>query len=207
MQKVFITSLHRVGTQSTDQLLRQSGYTTIHWPARWDGQDFQAPVVGHETDFAYVTDRLKPVIDAHDAISDVPICALYEALADKYPEAAFVALRRPVEDWIRSVRRHIKARALDPFEHTMYWRYVASRPRYIADVSDAELTVMHRDHYTGMAAFFEGSGRYLCEDLTDPECGQKLCAFLGLPLQPLPNTDYLRGFEPMHQNTAPQEGA
>lgn len=192
MKKVFVTSLHRVGTQSTDHLLRQSGYNTIHWPAHWSDTDYQRLIVGRETDFPYVAECLIPVLDAHDAVSDVPICAIYEPLSRLYPEAVFIALQRPVEDWIRSVRRHIQQRPLDPFEHTMYWRYLAAQPKYISDIDDNDLRAMHQTHYEKMTDFFAGSERYLLAELNDVNCGEKICRFLGLPSRELPNTDYLR---------------
>ncbi|MBX6320813.1 MAG: hypothetical protein IRY94_03205 [Rhodospirillaceae bacterium] len=188
---MFVLSLLRTGTQSTHELLEAAGRRGIHWPARFAGVDYQARIAGHETDPGYIVDVLAPVIAAHDVLSDVPICALYETLAERYPDSLFLALTRPAADWVRSVRRHVGAQPLDPYEKVLFWRYLPGRPASLAAVSDEALTDMHRRHHEGLRSFFAGSGRFRLLELYDPRAGEAICAFLGLPPRPLPHFDYM----------------
>lgn len=194
--KVFAVGLHRAGTQSLHALFQRAGLNAIHWPAQHDGVDYQAMAVGHETDTAFIADTLLPVIDAHDALSDLPICAIYENLAALYSDASFLALVRPAQDWVRSVRRHTGTRALDPYEKTVFWRYLPGRPQTLADVSDDALSEMHRRHHDGLRTFFAGSPRFRMQELYDPLAGEAICDFLGLPRQSLGHVDHVEGKQP-----------
>jgi hypothetical protein len=189
--KIFIVSLHRTGTQSLDELLESAGLRTIHWPARHDGVDYQAMVAGHETDPDFIAEALAPVIEANDALSDVPICAIYESLAARYPDARFLAMTRPAEDWVRSIRRHTGSRALDPYEKAMFWRYLPGGPETLDAVTDEALVAMHRRHHEGLRSFFAGSRRFKLMELYDPLAGEAVCDFLGLPRQRLGHVDYM----------------
>jgi hypothetical protein len=195
--KIFVVGLHRAGTQSLHVLFESAGLKAIHWPAQHDGVDYQAMAVGRETEAAHIADMLAPVIAAHDALSDVPICALYESLAAIYPDAAFLALTRPAEDWVRSIRRHTGTRALDPYERMIFWRYLPGRPDSLADISDDALIDMHRRHYEGLRSFFAGSPRFKLLELYDPLAGEVTCDFLGLPRRQLGHVDQVEGGHPI----------
>lgn len=190
--RVFVVSLLRAGTQSTHDLLERAGLKAIHWPARYAGIDYQALAAGHETDAERVADVLAPVIAAHDALSDVPICALYESLAARYPDAAFLCLSRPADDWARSVRRHMGTRPLDTYEKIVFWRYLPGRPGSLAEVPDEALLDMHGRHEEGLRSFFAGHPRFRALELYDPQAGEAICDFLRLPPRKLGHLDYMR---------------
>ena len=78
--KIFAISLHRCATQSTDLFLRKAGYRTCHWPDNVNGIDYQSQIVGIEEQPDRIVDVLRPVFDAFDAFSDVPIPAIYREL-------------------------------------------------------------------------------------------------------------------------------
>jgi hypothetical protein len=195
--KIFIVSLHRAGTQSTHMLLERAGLKAIHWPAHHKGVDYQAMAVGHETDTGFLADMLAPVIRAYDVLSDVPICAIYESLAARHPDAVFIGLTRPAEDWARSIRRHTDTRPLDPYEKAMFWRYMPGRPKTLAEISDDALMDMHRRHNEGLQAFFAGSRCFKLLELYDPRAGEAMCEFLGLPPRPLGHYDYMSDAKPV----------
>jgi hypothetical protein len=190
--KIFVVSLHRSGTQSVDDIFIRSGLKSIHWPVLHGDVDVQATVAGRETDLEFVADKLAPIIDDFEALSDMPICALYDVVAKKYPDAVFVATERPAVDWIRSVRWHIGTRTLLPYEKAGYWRYLPSRPGRLADATDTELADMHFRHHAELRSFFRESGRLKLVQLGDPLAGEEICSFLGLPPLTIGNVDCMR---------------
>jgi Sulfotransferase domain len=104
--KIFVTSLHRCGTQSMDLFLQQSGFRTCHWPAHYNQIDYQSRVADLEDQPDRVVDILRPMLEVFDAFSDVPIPAIYPTLDKTYPGSKFIAAYRNPFDWYRSVRRH-----------------------------------------------------------------------------------------------------
>jgi len=196
MKKVFAISLHRSGTQSLNELLKAQGYNSLHWPAIWQGIDYQELTRGKETDYDAIVSILKPVLLAHDSISDVPICAIYEQLAAAFPDAAFLSLKRPPEDWLRSIRRHTEGRILDPYEKAQYWRYLPSRPECLDMVEDVELIAIYQQHYSDISKFFANDNRYFEGDLLDKYVGEKISFFLNMPALPLQNIDFVKVLMP-----------
>lgn len=190
VRKIFIVSLHRSATQSTDLFLRNLGLRTCHWPSTVDGIDYESQCVGIETEARRIFELLRPVFETHDAVSDSPMPIIYEELSAAYPDAKFIAVRRDPTDWLHSVRRHTRFRELEIYERVQYWRYLQSRPTRLDDVEDAALIEMHRIHHEGLSAHFSGRNNFLALDLADPQIGRKLSAFLGTPEREFPRVDY-----------------
>ncbi|HEX3883392.1 MAG TPA: sulfotransferase [Stellaceae bacterium] len=190
MPKVFVVSLHRSATQSTGTFLRQSGLGVCHWPARVDGVDYQAKVVGIETDRKQIVGMLRPVWEAYDAFDDVPLPVLYRELDEAYPDARFVALYRDPFEWVRSIRVHCRGRVLDPYERVQYWHYLDEKPEKLDDVPDDRLIAMHLRHHEELMTYFRGRGNFMLANLADPDVGKKLSAFLKVPPRNFPLVDY-----------------
>src|SRR6266542_4832370 len=94
MNKIFVLSLHRTGTQSVHDLFIRLGLSAVHWPAVVDGIDYQSQVIGREDDLGFVADLLTPVFEQVTAVSDVPVPVLYRELEAQYDNARFIAIRR-----------------------------------------------------------------------------------------------------------------
>ena len=190
MPKTFVVSLHRCAAQSTELFLKNAGLKTCHWPAVVDGVDYQSQIVGSETARKKIVRILKPVFDAYDAVSDVPLPALYRELDEAYPDARFVAIYRNPFDWIRSVRRHCADRPLDAYERVQYWRYLDDRPERLEDIADDVLLRVYLRHYSRLAAYFHGRQNFLLVDLGDREIGAQIASFLGVPPAEFPRVDF-----------------
>jgi hypothetical protein len=190
--KIFVVSLHRSGTQSVDDIFIRSGLKSIHWPVLHGEVDVQAMVAGRETDLEFLADKLAPIVDDFEGLSDMPICALYDVFARRYPDALFVATERPAPDWIQSVRWHIGTRTLLPYEKAGYWRYLPSRPARLADITDTELAGMHYRHHAELRSFFRESGRLKLVQLGAPLAGEEICNFLGQPALAMGKVDVMR---------------
>jgi len=181
-RKYFVLSLHRAGTRSTSELLAGLGIHIVHWPIRLNGwKPLQPKIAGRETDLDFVTDVLKPVINKSDGMSDVPVPVLYRPLAERYPNARFILMRRNAADWIRSVRKMIDKRPFDPYERVQYWHYFPARPERIEDLSDAELAGMCERHYAEVEAYFSQyeKTKFAQFNLEDKAAGAAVAAFVG----------------------------
>lgn len=180
-RKCFVLSLHRSGTRSVTDLFEQLGLRTIHWPVRYNGVRLQPKVAGRETDLEFVTDVIEPVINKHDAVTDVPVPVLYRQLDERYPNAKFLLLRRNPTDWIRSVRKHTRGRSFNIYERVQYWHYFPNRPAALTDLSDAQLAEMCHRHFAQVENYFStrGAEKFAAFDLEDPGAGANMAAFLG----------------------------
>ena len=189
-KKVFVVSLHRSATQSTDLFLRNAGLNSCHYPSVVDGVCYELKCLGSETAPQKIVELLRPVFDAFDAFSDLPIPAIYEELDASYPDAKFVAVYRNSSDWVQSVRHHTRSRNLEIYERVLYWHYLHNRPVTLDDVSDDVLANVHQLHHEGLATHFNDRNNFLIVDLADPNIGQKLSSFLDIAAQDFLRFDY-----------------
>lgn len=190
MRKIFVVSLHRSATQSTDLFLRNAGLNTCHWPSIVDGICYELKCLEFETAPQKIVELLHPVFDAFDVLSDVPIPAIYEELDANYPDAKFIAVYRNPSDWVRSVRKITRSRNLEIYERVLYWRYMRNAPITLDDVPDDVLADLHRFHHEGLYRYFNSRDNFLRVDLMDSNIGKKLSSFLEIPSQEFPKFDY-----------------
>ena len=187
--KVFVISLHRTMTRSTDALLSMAGLETVHWPKSFQGRDLQEAVRGREEDLEEVYEILSPVLSYYDAFGDVPFPTLFRQMARDYPEARFVLVHREPWAWARSVRSMIRGRELKPFEKVQYWPYLSKPVKNLRTVTDEDLLGVYFSHLFAVNDFFESRGELdrLCfVSIDDPEAGEKITRFLGLQPRAFP---------------------
>jgi hypothetical protein len=158
----------------------------IHFPATHNGTDLQRLVVGHETEPAFVTNVLAPVLETYDCAADVPIPTLYPLLHERYPEARYVLLHRNPLDWVRSVRSHTRNRPMQPFERVQYWHYFPHRPESTRDLTDQQLIRMCSRHTAEVIDFFHprAPDQLGVFDLNSPNIGPAIAHFVGSREQP-----------------------
>jgi hypothetical protein len=193
MRKVFVISLHHCATQSTNLFLRNAGLRTCHWPGIVNGVNYEKQIVGWETQPDKIVEILHPVFGGFDAFSDVPLPVLYQELDAVYPESKFIAVFRNPVDWVRSVRRHCGIRPLNPFERAQYWRYLEAKPTHLGSLPNDCLVRMYLRHYEELIAYFNGRKNLLLVNLSDPEIGDKLAAFIRVEPQQFPRFDRYTG--------------
>lgn len=183
MTKVFVLSLHRVGTTSCHQFLTRFGLRSKHCPKLLGDENFEAKIEGRESDLEFVAETLKPVFDACDAVSDVPVPALWRFLPEMYPGAKFILLTRPAADWAASVRVHAGGRKLAPFERAVYWRYFKRQPESVDAIGDDDLERFFGWHGETVMRNMP-SGNLFVGHLYNRRLGEALTKFLGLPYLP-----------------------
>lgn len=181
-KKIFVLSLHRTATKSTNSLLCELGFSSMHNFSTLHGIDYRDKVAGFELNHPYIVEAFLPVINQIDSFADIPFPVLYKTLHSYYPDAYFIAIYRSFFDWVKSVRKHVGTRELSVFEKIQYWHYLPELPTHIDDVSDERLIGMHIFHYGQMRAYFEShsAAKFSLFHLTDPLLGQKITDFLGV---------------------------
>jgi hypothetical protein len=192
-QPVFGIGLSRTGTTSLTSALAILGYASRHFP---DDPETQAEVRRVIVDCPHARPVQLPVLASVDALTDTPVCCIYQPLAESYPEAVFVLTQRDLGAWLASCRR--------------YWAYVASP--YFRRFPDADLTRYaslinrwlygsatfdermfahaHAEYHARVEAFFAARpGRLLRLDICAGEGWAALCRFLSLPAprEPFPH--------------------
>lgn len=94
--KVFGIGLSRTGTSSLDSALAALGLITIHFPS---DPLTRGEIAGH---LAAGGPLRLSVLESVDAISDTPVCCVYQGLDAAYPGSRFVLTIREEADWLRS---------------------------------------------------------------------------------------------------------
>jgi hypothetical protein len=181
--KIFCLSFQKVGTTSLHQFLLSAGLTSCHGPHRVGGVDYMEAVRAVRDDPGRVTDVLAPAIARYDAHCDVPWPGLCDALAERYPDASFILMRRDLDSWWDSISAHWTLGLLDhelsPFEYIQYRPYLGNGKTRVSSGDKARLLDAHRRHLDAVQRRL-ANHRLQVLDLEDPEKAAKLCAFLGL---------------------------
>ena len=126
---------------------------------------------------------LLPILNHYQAVSDVPIPAIYDRLAIKFPQAKFLFLYRNPFDWVPSVRWNQRNnREFRPYVRAVYWKYFEWCPPAIADLSDVQLLWMYSRHMSDVIAYFQETGpdRLGIFDLDAPDNTEKISSFVGM---------------------------
>ena len=188
--KIFVISLHRTMTRSTDILLSSLGYTTLHFPKFFNGENLMEAVRGLEDNPERVLQRLTPLIVSRDAFSDVPFPGLYPQLAERWPDSRFILVHRDPDHWERSARGHMKDRKLSPYNRIQYRLYVDANIQRLPEIPKGRLAEIHEQHTHQVREYFDnylGEADRLCTvDIADGNAGEQICAFLGHDPIPLP---------------------
>jgi len=192
-QKIFVVSLHKTMTRSTDMLLSLLGFSTVHFPKFFGGENLMERVRGREGRPAEVVEALDTLWCSRDAFSDIPVPGLYQSLARRWPNARFILVMRDPWAWARSVKSHMRSRDLSPYNLLQYKPYLGDRIKRMGDVSEDELASVHEQHRAEVEAFFRnhlGEPERLCVvEINAGYAGEQICRFLGQPERPMPKLE------------------
>jgi hypothetical protein len=160
--RVFNISLHKTATESVACALGLLGFHSRKWPAL-----FQPFIEGR------LQECLKLLTD-NIALSDLPTTFMYMRLYELFPDAKFILVRRELEDWLDSLKRHLRRYPSPQPTHTFLYGYPISRDNFREDVCRR---TWHR-HHEDAEKFFEGNPNFLSLPIAELEW-EPLCAFLG----------------------------
>lgn len=192
MAKVFNLSLHRSGTQSFRAFMEWHGLKAAHWPG-WDFEALGAAAV-ERLDGGSVWASLRDVLSEFEVFCDLPFAFLYKEAFAAYPDAKFLMILRNVCEWTASVRGHIGARPLTPYEKFQYWSNSAERSDRIGGYTDQDLEAVYLAHVAKVTNFMtENRGRFRVFWLNDRELGRQCADYLNFELvHDFPSIDYVR---------------
>ncbi len=121
-QKVFGIGLSRTGGASLGAALVRLGLRTVHFPA---DPATRREIIRYLDQGAAGPLELTVLGDL-DAVSDTPICCVYEGLDEAYPDAKFILTVRDEASWLRSCEAYWG----DPERHPKGRRLGAGRSRF-----------------------------------------------------------------------------
>ena len=184
--RIFGIGLHKTATTSLHKALTILGYDSAHWTnAHW------AKAIWREmSEHGY-----SRTLEAHYALSDLPIPLFFRELDQAYPGSKFILTMRQEDRWLKSVRNHFdpahnihRARwDTDPFSNKVH-SLLYGRKKFDAEV----MLVRYRRHYMEVKVHFMDRPADLLEMNMDAGAGwTELCHFLG---QPVPSLPYPREF-------------
>jgi hypothetical protein len=157
VNKIFGIGLSRTGTTSCYYLMKEFGFTAVHYPSSMQE------------------------IDEHFFCNDTPISARFEELDQLYPNSKFVYTIRSVHKWASScVMRFSNPKRLDVIRsmpHQLKWWYdygdlnLYERDMVgVATVTEEELVVGYRKHDQRVRSYFKDRpSDLLILDITDKD--------------------------------------
>lgn len=170
--KIFAIGISATGTTSLHEALKILGYRTIS------------------------TYGLKvPLPEPFDAATHETAAVEFRKLDRIYPDSKFICTTRNLENWLKSIRRHLKFdRLANPRTswHDYYYTHLFGK----ADPNDIDLLHAYDNHLSGVRAYFAGR-EILFIDICGGAGWDELCPFLGVPVpnRPFPRANV--GMGPM----------
>lgn len=187
--RVFNVSLHRSGTKSFIDLCVRNKLRSLWWPGI--GFDLLCRPALHNLDRRYIWNLYKCICEGHDAFADLPVPLLYRELMAEAPDAKFLLILRPAQDWVRSVRRRFQGQPLNILPRFLYSSLGARLVKDLGDLSDEVLEGAYESFNCRVAEEAKAQGvRFETFQLNDPQIGRKLAKYIGLEL-----TDEFRNFD------------
>ncbi len=167
-RKIFCIGFHKTGTTSLRQALEVLGL------------DVTGPNGVNDPDIAEKAVSMAfELVDEFDAFQDNPWPIIYKELDEKFPGSLFILTSRNTEKWIKSQVRHFGLKET-PMRR---WIYGVGCPEGNEDV----YVRRYEQHYREVASYFsDRPDDLLVLDLSEGECWEKLCPFLGLPIPDVP---------------------
>jgi hypothetical protein len=176
--KIFGIGLSRTGTTSLYAALELLGYrsaTNRHMRVRGLHEWYQGN---------FTNDYL----DGYDAITDLPIGAMYRELYDRYPGSKFILTRRALEPWMESLRRRTMHYSSEPKAEYDYSEATNIMAYGYSRFNEEAFRRVHTCHESDVQAFFaDKPGELLCLNVFEGEGWEELCEFLG---KPVPDQEY-----------------
>jgi hypothetical protein len=190
-QKVFGIGLSKTGTTSLTEALELLGYRTGHGPA---GPETREEFYRF---FATGSERihLSVLNNYYDALTDSPVCCLYQALDKAYPGSKFILTIREKHSWVRSYQHQWKVsdRFSGPGSHSALAHYTRFINQKLfghpgTQEAPAEIFSAAYDRHTAevLDYFRERPHDLLILDICGGEGWSKLAPFLGVPIPQIP---------------------
>lgn len=189
MSKIFGVGMPKTGTSSLHRALQILGFSSCHFPH--DDTTVKELELGNY--------RLS-ILDKYDAISDVPVPAIFAQLDQSWPGSKFILTEREVDSWLDSCEHawFNEDKAMPRRKHYRYFYrallygcagYNRDRFRWVFN----KHTELVKEHFSG-----DKEQQLLVLNIAGGEGWDKLCPFLDVPI---PDQEF------PHANPRPQGGS
>jgi len=174
--KVFGIGLYKTGTTSLGHALKRLGFNHKFW-------DEKLKQKYDEGDYEFIFREA----ENYDSFEDVPWCRdeFYKEIDKRFPGSKFILTKREMKSWIKSWEEHNSAKRLRKRPYELWKRGYSEKKKL-------EVIARHEKHIEGILKYFqERPEDLLVIDICGGEGWEKLCPFLGLPVQtePFPHTN------------------
>jgi hypothetical protein len=179
--KVVVLSAYRSATQSTDLLLKNLGYKTVH---------FGGSIVKSKNN---IIDELKRVSHKYDAFSDSPFPVMYEYFDTTYPGSKFILIKRTPESWYDSIlklNKKLKQEIINTSEKAFFEQYLDSVPILYEDIPYEDYILCYNRHIQAVENYFKNKDNLLILDISDSKKGIKIANFLNKDI--FPKVDFIK---------------
>ena len=189
--KILCLSLGRNGTQSFTEFMEKQGLKATHF------YEFEKLQYGEFTEDADGIENHFNTIPYADVHVDIPTCLIFDRLYKRFPDAKFINITRPADDWVSSMQKmsRIMGHEHDPyiFEEAYCNFYIKTGKQKIQDLDREELLAIRSSHLEKINDFFKDKPGYLEVELTDPDISNKIATFINGKLDiPFPSRDTFR---------------
>lgn len=177
--RFFCVSLGRNGTRSMSKFLRDQGLTVTHF---YKYQEVEPGTFSEDADGIFDHFLSLPDTDVH---TDIPSCLVFDKVFEMYPEAKYIHVTRPEDEWVASMQKiaRLLGHDHDPFifEEAYCNFYANTGKTKIQDLSEEELIFIRNSHINKINEFFKDKDQnnYLEVELSDPDLAAKIKAFVG----------------------------
>jgi hypothetical protein len=178
--KIFVIGLSKTGTTSIGDALTLLGYKRLGW------KDIRSRQLVHSwANGDY--DSLVAQTRYFDAFEDLPWPAMYQEMAEMYPDAKFLlSLRKDEQTWLRSMRTHVGRGEWQPY------RYFYGTTQ--VDGNEETVLASYRNHTDRVREYFQDKpDRYaeICIDDGDKNW-EVLCRVAECPEGRIPSIEFPR---------------
>ena len=186
-QKVFGIGLSKTGTGSLTEALKLLGYRAYHWPA-----DLVTQVEVYRFFATGEVDIHLSILNDYDALTDTPVCCLYQALDKAYPGSKFILTVREKQAWLRSYhdhwRRYPPLFSEKPNSLVAHYSHFLNERLYGTQSADPQILSPAYDRYTAevLEYFRERPHDLLILDICGGDGWSKLAPFLGVATPEVP---------------------
>lgn len=170
MNKIFGIGMPKTGTTSLHHALEILGYRSMHFPRD------ETTVKELEAGNYKLT-----LLSEYDALSDVPIPAIFAQLDQFWPDSKFVLTVRNLESWLDSCA-NAPFNAPDSIPKKDHFRYFYRSLLYgCISFNRERFSWVHQNHIKVVKDYFveEKASQLLIMDLAAGDGWNKLCPFLG----------------------------
>jgi hypothetical protein len=181
--KVFCIGFYKTGTTTLFEALKLLGYRTVNGdkPGSYPGADDGATLLRQ----IEAGDFRLPTFELFDAFTDNPYFSLWREIHEQFPDAKYILTVREETRWIESCVRFYANRRIRPMRIWMFGPHAdpsrdqASRRAWLE---------AYRAHNSAVRRHFAKApaGQFLELDLVRAPRWDELCAFLGVPVPPVP---------------------